>query len=340
MRSIKLRLLKNQIINSGPSHVILHVTNRCNLRCKTCFVDTNSVSFAEEISLADIRTIANRLKNLIFTDIGGGEPFLRNDLIDICSSFKTTYLSIPTNGFDPDGIYHTVAQIRKRTEAALTISVSLDGFEKTNDDIRGAGSFQKALQTFSLLKSVPGIHLKINTVLSNRNYDEIINFMGYIRTLNPDFHSLNFLRGNPRSATLTCPSSGELRDIKKDVLGIWKSYSYGLTGFDKIILRNYHENIYESSLKVMEAKRQVPSCLAFKHHLVVYPNGDASFCEMLKPFGNLLEKPLTAWLKEENTKQRIKMIRSGDCCCYHNCNLIDNYFLNIFQYHKLFKLFT
>lgn len=332
---MKLQLLKNQLFHKGPSHLVLHVTSRCNRSCQTCFVRTRDAAPTEEISLSEIKKLAEGLNNLIFLDIGGGEPFLRNDLPEICAAFKTRYLSIPTNGFDPERIHYTITKIQKKAAAILSISVSLDGFEKTNDTIRGHGSFQNALQTVLSLRKIPGIYLKINTVLSDRNYYEIIPFMEYARTLAPDFHSIIFLRGRPRNESVKCPSVKELADIKEKVLAIWKTYGYGQRGLDKFLLRNYHRNMYASSLRVMQESRQTPPCLAHKHHLVVYPNGDAAFCEMLAPFGNILQRPLPRLLQEEKAVGQVRRIKSGGCFCYHNCNMMDNYFLNLFQYPKL-----
>ncbi len=314
---------------------MLHVTDRCNQHCRTCFIKTNATPPFEELSLNDIRTISRYLPDLIFVDIGGGEPFLRKDLADICAVLNTRYLAIPTNGFNPEYIADTTHTILKAIKAPLTLSVSLDGFENTNDYIRGTGSYKNALRTFTLLKAIPMLYLTINTVLSNANYREIIPFMKYVRKLKPDFHSISFLRGIPRSPEMACPPVQALKEIQKDVLTIWRTYSYGLSGLGKYVLRNYHKQIYRSSLRVMVTGRQHPRCRAFRDHLVIYPNGDVAFCEMLAPFGNILKQPLDRLVRGKKAVRQIKLIKHGDCFCYHNCNLMDNYFLNFFQYPRL-----
>ncbi|HLD82323.1 MAG TPA: hypothetical protein VI976_00025, partial [Candidatus Omnitrophota bacterium] len=67
-------LLESQFLRQGPKHLILHVTNRCNLRCKNCFIDFERAD-KREISPEKIEELAVYLKRLIWLDIGGGEPF-------------------------------------------------------------------------------------------------------------------------------------------------------------------------------------------------------------------------------------------------------------------------
>ena len=73
----------------------------------------------------------------------------------------------------------------------------------------------------------------------------------------------------------------------------------------------------------------------FKHHLVIYSNGDVSFCEMLDAFGNIREKKLEEILVSEKAENMRSLIRKKECFCHHNCNMIDNFFLNPLQYPKL-----
>jgi len=292
---------------------------------------------ANELSLDEIYRIAEHFEGLIWLDIGGGEPFLREDFPDICAKFNTKYISIPTNGFYPKLVYEAMKKIRGRTDAELVIAVSLDGFEKTNDEIRNKGCFSKSIETIKLLKTIEGIKIKVNTVLCKKNYDEIIAFMKFIKKLDIDFHPITFLRGKPFDPTYQSPSYDQLQTIKNDVFAIWGTYAYGIRTLEAKILRNYHRTIYETSVRIMKEKRQIPHCLAWKTHLVVYPEGDVAFCEMLEPIGNLRKTGIEEILTSEAAEKEKKRIRNQECYCYHNCNLLDNFFLNPLQYPKLLK---
>ena len=327
-------ILKAAFFAKKPVHLILYVTSRCNLKCRTCFVDFNR-SKAKELELEEIEKISTHFKKLLWLDIGGGEPFLRKDLPDICALFNTNSISIPTNGFAPTQIYEATKRIKSMTKAEVTLSVSIDGFEETNDYIRERGYFAKSLETAKQLKTIKGIRVKINTVLCEKNYNEMIDFMEFIRKFNFDFHSIMFQRGTANFPETKCPSLDKLSRIKNDIFKVWATYDYGFNSIERKILRNYQKTMYEASLRVIKEKRQIPTCLAGRTHLVIYSNGDAAFCEMLKPFGNIREKNLADLLNSKNAKTQKDTITRGNCYCYHNCNMIDNIALNPLQYPKL-----
>ena len=327
-------ILKSAVFGGGPVHLILHVTNRCNLRCKTCFVNFEK-NPKKELTLDEIKEISKTLKDIIWLDISGGEPFIRKDLPEICACFNTKSISIPTNGFNPKLISDSVKKIKKLTKAELSIALSIDGFEKTNDSIRSPGCFKKSLETIALLKEIKGIRVKVNTVLCERNYDEMIPFMKFIKKQDVDFHSVIFLRGDSRDATFRCPSHDKLEKIKPEIFRMWNTYDYGFNGIGKRALKNYQRIMYNTSLRIFTEKRQIPSCLAGKKHLVVYPTGDVAFCEMLPPFGNLKEKKLKNLLHSKKAEAQRILILKKKCYCYHNCNMVDNFFLNPWQYPKL-----
>ena len=333
---MKKRILKAAIFPKNPSHLILHVTNQCNLRCKTCFVDFDKYK-EKELTLTEINSISQTLGKLIWLDISGGEPFLRSDLPEICSKFDTKSIGIPTNGYNPNLIYETTKKIREKTKAELTIALSLDGFEKTNDEIRTKGCFKKSIETLKLLKTIPNIKVKINTVLCEKNYDELIDFMNFIKPFNVDFHSIIFLRGISRDPEFKLPSYDKLLKIREEIFKIWQSYNYGFKSIEGKILQNYQQILYNTSLKVIEEQKQIPKCLAHKQHLVIYPSGDIAFCELLPSFGNLRVQPLKTLLKSEKAQHQRKSIKKKSCHCHHNCNMVDNFFLNPLQYPKLLR---
>lgn len=331
---MKKRILSHLFLNNNRSHLVLHVTNRCNLRCKTCFLDFENDK-GSELTLEEIDGISEDVGKLIWLDISGGEPFLRKDIPDICAKFDTKLISIPTNGFDPTLIYETTKEIISKTNAQINIAISLDGFEKTNAIIRSEDSFKKAIKTLELLKTIRSISVKVNTVLCEKNYDEIIDFMKFIKQYNIEFHSIIFQRGGARFPDYECPSYDKLLKIKNDIFNIWETYNYGFKTIEGKILANYHKCMYETSLKIIKERRQVPPCLAGKRHLVIYANGDISFCETLAPFGNIREGDIGTVLSSTAAREQREFIQERKCYCHHNCNILDNFFLNPLQYPKL-----
>lgn len=78
------------------------VTYRCNARCSMCNRYKAPSKPEEEISLDTIK----KLPKMYFTNITGGEPFIRTDLKDIVRELykKSDRIVISTNGFFTDRI--------------------------------------------------------------------------------------------------------------------------------------------------------------------------------------------------------------------------------------------
>lgn len=329
------KIIQSVIFSNKPAHLIFHITNKCDLRCKTCFVDFEKAKSEANLSLDEIKKISKFAGKLLWLDLSGGEPFVRDDLVDICLSFDSRMISIPTNGFNPPLIYSTTKKIAERSHADISISVSIDGFEKTNDEIRSKGCFNKSLKTVNLLKTIKGVKVKVNTVLCDHNYDELIPFMKFIKSLNVDFHSIVFLRGPARNQSYKLPEFDQLLKLRKPLFEMWRKYDYGVNLFKSKVLQEYQRSMYDASLRIINEKKQTPDCLAWKQHLVFYSNGDVSFCEMLPPIGNIRKANLEIILASDYSKKVKKSIRDKNCFCHHNCNMIDNFFLNPMHYPKL-----
>lgn len=328
-------LLLHALKRKKPGHLILHVTDRCQLKCRTCF---NKDVQGTDLDLGDIKRVSDFIPNPLMVDIAGGEPFLRDDLPEICTLFNANLISIATNGQDSSGIFDTVKEIRKRLDKSIhfSISISLDGFRETNDAIRGKGSYDKTIETIGLLSEIPEIRRKVNTVLCRDNAGEIIEFMAFVKTLEMDFHTINLMRGDPRDAALGMPSIGEIRKLKGGIYRMWKGYEYGEKNpLKKRVLHNYQRRAFETGLKVMEEREQIPACLAGTKHLVVWSNGDVAFCEMLGSIGNIHAAELSEILSSQKAALQRGGIKEGRCFCHHDCNMLDNHFMNIRRYPGL-----
>ncbi|HJB74074.1 MAG TPA: radical SAM protein [Candidatus Eubacterium faecale] len=106
------------------------VTYRCNARCNMCSRYKRPSSPDEEISLATIK----KLPRMYFTNITGGEPFIRTDLKDIVRELykKSDRIVISTNGFFTDRIIDLCKAFPN-----VGIRISIEGLEETNNAIRG-----------------------------------------------------------------------------------------------------------------------------------------------------------------------------------------------------------
>lgn len=114
-------------------------TLRCNAKCKHCGSRAGeNCNFKDELTTEEIEStlqnIANRYKaSDILLNITGGEPLLREDLFEVMSFAKSLgyYWGMTTNGIL---INDNIIEKMKKSQMD-TISISIDGLEKTHDGI-------------------------------------------------------------------------------------------------------------------------------------------------------------------------------------------------------------
>ncbi len=106
------------------------VTYRCNARCTMCNRYKCPSTPEEEISIETIQ----KLPEMYFTNITGGEPFIRTDLKEVVRELdkKSDRIVISTNGFFTDRIIDLCKEFPN-----VGIRISIEGLEETNNAIRG-----------------------------------------------------------------------------------------------------------------------------------------------------------------------------------------------------------
>ena len=94
------------------------VTYRCNARCSMCNRYKAPSKPEEEISIETIK----KLPKMYFTNITGGEPFIRTDLKDIVRELykKSDRIVISTNGFFTDRIVDLCKEFRRSVSVSLS----------------------------------------------------------------------------------------------------------------------------------------------------------------------------------------------------------------------------
>ena len=138
--------------------IYLHVTNKCNLRCKHCYAACQPIGTilnpfpADDISL-NFGEICRLIHQLVQSGgnsitFSGGEPLVRSDikqiLIFASGKLKTTLL---TNGILID---EEMAEFL--SDLDVYVQISLDGMSRSShEDIRGEGTYRRAMRGIELL---------------------------------------------------------------------------------------------------------------------------------------------------------------------------------------------
>ena len=170
-------LLSNVKRLAFPYKLTFAITYRCNSRCKTCNIWKRRVT--NELSKEEIKRFSQKSNEFMWIDLTGGEPSLRKDLVDICEAVyryneKLVLLHFPTNGYLTKKIVGDVNAIRGMDSGSkLVITVSIDGDERLNDEIRGVkGAWKRQIETFVRLREIEGVTPVFGMTLSPFNFDK------------------------------------------------------------------------------------------------------------------------------------------------------------------------
>ena len=131
-----------------PWLVLMDPTSACNLHCTGCWASEYGNKL--NLSFEELDEIVKQGKKLgiYFYMMTGGEPLVRKaDVIKLCEKHQDVAFHCYTNGTLVDQAF---CDEMKRV-GNLTLSISLEGFEDTNDSRRGDGVYIKVMNAMDLL---------------------------------------------------------------------------------------------------------------------------------------------------------------------------------------------
>jgi radical SAM protein with 4Fe4S-binding SPASM domain len=143
---------------SAPVSVSLDLTRRCNLQCVFCYAkaEQGSVRKVPELGTEAMRSILFQLAEagVFHVVIGGGEPFIRDDMVELLAAAKEAGLEVyvVSNGML---ITSEIAERLKELLGPLdTVQISLDSGEAAQHNAlrRSPVAFERATRGLKLLK--------------------------------------------------------------------------------------------------------------------------------------------------------------------------------------------
>lgn len=255
-----------------------HITNQCNLRCTYCFVKKTPEKMTKEIAEQSIKKILNDGKKNGYSEIrvffSGGECLLELGLllhtVEIGRALAKELnikvgFSISTNG---TLITRENARILK--ENHITVGVSLDGLENSNDKQRiyrnGSGTFKHVLRGIKHLQSEKTSFNVMVTITAN-NVKDLPKLVKYFFKENIHFR-LNFFQEN-----LYSPDKLKA-DNKVMISYLKKTYKYI---YDNI--PNYYI-INDLLDRVSFMTPRLSACAIGKDYMTITQDGKVSSCPM------------------------------------------------------------
>lgn len=294
-----------------PREICIILTYRCNAKCNMCDVWHYPTKSSEEITAKDIEKLPSGLR---FINITGGEPFLRQDIAEIIEAIrpKTRRIVISTNGFFTDRI---VGLCQKHPD--LGIRISIEGFQKANDTIRGIPEgFDRGLRTLFTLRKMGLKDIGFGMTVQDMNCKDLIplyelsNALGYefaTATLH-NSHYFYKLDNRIENKEVVCKEFSRLivELLKSKSIKKWfrAYFNYGLMNY-----------IYGGN-RFLKCEMGSESCF-------IDPSGDVLPCNGMNckmPMGNIKESSFEdIW----NSK-RADAVRSAVDTCDKRCWMVGN----------------
>lgn len=336
----------NFLFSKTPPYIIFFVTDKCNARCRHCFnwEKVQNPKLAAELTLSEIKRVSASMGRLKYMTYGGGEPSIREDIVEITQVFcKNNYLEMLnfiTNGFDTKKVVDKIKRIlRTCPDMHLTVSFSIDGIEEQHDKIRNMpGGFKKEIKSIDEIRKLqeyyPKLKILATTVYSKFNKDNIFEIIDFITGKMKLEMVLSYVRGD------TSDKNAKDVDIDTYIAATKRVMEMNLKNSKKRdIVRAIDNLCFKLIAKTKMEKKSVIHCVAGKKLLELGSDGTISPCEMkVINFGNVRDydydvKKIIATRKAENF---FKFLEKGDCYCTWECAMKNNIVYSIQKYPSLF----
>ena len=284
------------------------VTYRCNAKCTMCNRYKVPSKPEEEISIETIK----KLPEMYFTNITGGEPFIRGDLKDIVRELlkKSDRIVISTNGFFTDRIVELCKEFPQ-----VGIRISIEGLEKTNNEIRGLDDgFNRGYTTLKKLVDMGMKDVGFGMTVQDRNAADLVPLYNISDELGMEF------------ATASLHNSFyfvESNNIIKDRLTVAQNFEDLVNRLlDSNSPKKWFRAYFNHGLinYIFSQKRLLPCDMSFDTFFID-PYGDVMPCNGTKEkqvMGNLNRQ---SWEELWNSEQAEK-VRSFVRNCDRNCWMI------------------
>lgn len=282
------------------------VTYRCNAKCTMCNRYKVPSKPEEEISIETIK----KLPQMYFTNITGGEPFIREDLKDIVRELykKSDRIVISTNGFFTDRIVDLCKEFPQ-----VGIRISIEGLEQTNNDIRGLeDGYQKGYTTLKTLVDMGMTDVGFGMTVQDKNAPDLCALYDISDEMNMEF------------ATASLHNSFyfvESNNIIHDRLMVAQNFEDLV---NKLLKSNSPKKWFRAYFNhglinyIFSQKRLLPCDMSFDTFFID-PYGDVMPCNGTKEkevMGNLNEQTFDELWESEQAEAVRKKVRACDRNCW------------------------
>jgi radical SAM protein with 4Fe4S-binding SPASM domain len=314
-RSLPLSFSLKKLDKSWLRVLQWHLTDRCNLRCLHCYIDAKS-NYYNEFSYNEAVKLIDEAEDLgiVSINLTGGEPLLLPYLRSLINYIYDKGLSI--EGIFTNGTMIPEDLLRLCEDYKLTFYVSLDGYKKGHDILRGVPTFERVIQNIKILKKY-GCRIHVNTMLYKVNVNELESLHDLLISLNVDGWRVSppqfFGRWRENCQALSVNVDEEFNVYEKL---LERHLAYG-GPFDLelgYVIRYVHGKFW-----IEKYNNESLTCWYFANQLTIWPDGNASICPWLPiNVGNVKNEGLKVVWERAVPYKKLKVSAIENCLkCSH-----------------------
>lgn len=153
-----------------PPFMIASITSKCNLQCKGCYAMAQHRTAEQEMNDEKLRNVLLEARDLgiAIALLAGGEPLVREGILDITADFPDIIFPIFTNGL----LLDEPKIVKLQRQKNVVPVISLEGYEEATNDRRGEGVYQHLQGVIQKIKS-KGIFYGVSLTLTRSNFNTV-----------------------------------------------------------------------------------------------------------------------------------------------------------------------
>ena len=252
-----------------PAFLMLSITNRCNLKCRGCWVSQTDPPC--QLSLEQMQGIvdaAARYKSRFF-GILGGEPLFHPGLMTLFRNNPRAYFQLYTNGTMLDG--KTAAELAKLGN--VTPLISVEGLETESRRRRGRDDvFARSMAGLEAAVKA-GLFTGVTASINKQNFNELVSrdYLDFL--VSKGVHYIWYFIYRPCG---TAPEYENALD-REHVLKLRRFLVEQRRTAKILILDAYWD---------ADGRALCPGAMGLSHHIA--PNGAVEFCPVMQAAGGFL----------------------------------------------------
>ena len=285
----------------------------CNQKCLHCYAAGQPEAEVKELTTAEWKRVIDKCRqaNIPQLTFTGGEPTMRNDLVELVEYAQWFVTRLNTNGVNLTEDLARALYDASLDSAQITFYSCVEAAHNT---LVGAQNYRKTLAGLeNALKA--GLSVSVNTPLCSLNAKDYTETLKFLRGLGVGYVSCSslILTGNAREQGSQATQLTEAQLM--DTLSAAAAYCA-----ENVFVLSFASPGWVKEEALQALGLMVPSCGACLSNMAIAPNGDVVPCQSWlsdKPLGNLLTDD---WKRIWNHPEAMK-IRSFAAKMTHECPL-------------------